>query len=1004
MRALRHAAGQVATGLLALVVGLLIVAVIAVGALLGRLSSGPMNVTWAVPKAAALFAPGVTVGRLTLALTGTGAGRALQVVAQDAQAPGGTALHRAQFDLPLTGLLEARLVVADALVDGLRLQITLPQQGTAGSGDPAKLLAPLRHLRLTDAQAVIVFGGQSATVQVPSADLTRGADGVLRGQAAADAASGGLTVHADAQGSYGPDGAQLTLAIPAIDPAALARAVPSLAPAAALDTSFALKATAAFGPRFALRMASLHAEAGPGTVYLPAKGGGTSPGHFAALSLDADGNLSHATVRSLRIVVQPPSGNPPTTVQASATADRADGRFTAHVTLDLDRLILTDLGSVWPERVGGGSRPWLTENLGGLAHDGHITFTLTGTDSGDDIDVPEASGTAIGDDVTLWWLRPVPPITHAHAVLVWQNPDVLSITATGARQGAILEKSASMRITGLAGKDQVGFIDSDLAGPLSDVLGVLKNPRLKLLSKRPLSFTDPSGSVTAHLSVRMPLEAKVTIERIAIHATGQVANTHLGNVAADRDVDDGTFTFDVDNSGMTIGGPAKFDQIPAQISAKLDFTDGPPTQVLEQVTAGLHLTKDDAARAGLGVIGLDGGVVTAQIDYAERRNSTSTVQFQADLTPARFVTSIGWSKVAGTPGHAEIRAELDHGRLTGLEAARAEAPGLLVVGRGDIVAGRPAVIHIERGEIGRTSATGRIDLPAREGEPYRVRLSGPRLDLEAPIKEAREAPSATPERDEPARGGTPYAVDLRFDRVILGPGRELAAVGLSASGSGRRLAVAKLNTGAPELIRAELLAVPAGRRLNVSAADLGALLRATDLASEIEGGALHLEGTFEDRQAEHPFDGTLALTNFKVRGAPFAGKLLQAATLYGIVEALQGPGLLFDRAVLPMRLQGSVLTLSGARAFSTSLGLTASGRLNFARKTLDITGTIVPAYFFNALPGRIPLIGELFSPQKGGGVFAANYSIDGKLADPDVSLNPLSALAPGVLRSFFDLF
>jgi hypothetical protein len=64
----------------------------------------------------------------------------------------------------------------------------------------------------------------------------------------------------------------------------------------------------------------------------------------------------------------------------------------------------------------------------------------------------------------------------------------------------------------------------------------------------------------------------------------------------------------------------------------------------------------------------------------------------------------------------------------------------------------------------------------------------------------------------------------------------------------------------------------------------------------------------------------------------------------------------------------------------------------------------VPAYFFNSLPGRIPLIGELFSPQKGGGVFAANYSIDGKLADPDVSLNPLSALAPGVLRSFFDLF
>jgi hypothetical protein len=31
-----------------------------------------------------------------------------------------------------------------------------------------------------------------------------------------------------------------------------------------------------------------------------------------------------------------------------------------------------------------------------------------------------------------------------------------------------------------------------------------------------------------------------------------------------------------------------------------------------------------------------------------------------------------------------------------------------------------------------------------------------------------------------------------------------------------------------------------------------------------------------------------------------------------------------------------------------------------------ITGTIVPAYFFNAMPGRLPVVGKLFSPEKGG--------------------------------------
>ena len=84
--------------------------------------------------------------------------------------------------------------------------------------------------------------------------------------------------------------------------------------------------------------------------------------------------------------------------------------------------------------------------------------------------------------------------------------------------------------------------------------------------------------------------------------------------------------------------------------------------------------------------------------------------------------------------------------------------------------------------------------------------------------------------------------------------------------------------------------------------------------------------------------------------------------------------------------------------------MTATGRLDFGRKTVDLKGTIVPAYFFNSLPGRIPLIGGMFSPEKGSGLFAANYGLNGPLADPSISINPLSALTPGFTRRFFDLF
>ena len=85
-------------------------------------------------------------------------------------------------------------------------------------------------------------------------------------------------------------------------------------------------------------------------------------------------------------------------------------------------------------------------------------------------------------------------------------------------------------------------------------------------------------------------------------------------------------------------------------------------------------------------------------------------------------------------------------------------------------------------------------------------------------------------------------------------------------------------------------------------------------------------------------------------------------------------------------------------------GVTAKGRILRERAVAEIEGTIVPAYVFNTLLGNLPLIGRLFSPEAGGGLFAATYRIQGPLADPQVVVNPLAALTPGFLRGLFGLF
>src|SRR5690606_29269974 len=114
-----------------------------------------------------------------------------------------------------------------------------------------------------------------------------------------------------------------------------------------------------------------------------------------------------------------------------------------------------------------------------------------------------------------------------------------------------------------------------------------------------------------------------------------------------------------------------------------------------------------------------------------------------------------------------------------------------------------------------------------------------------------------------------------------------------------------------------------------------------------------------------PLSGTAEIGDFAIRDAPGVAKLMQAMTLYGLVEALQTSGLHFTRLVAPFSLTEDALALGESRAFSASLGLTATGRLDLVNRRADLTGTIVPAYFFNSLLGHIPLIGRLFSPEQG---------------------------------------
>ncbi len=69
---------------------------------------------------------------------------------------------------------------------------------------------------------------------------------------------------------------------------------------------------------------------------------------------------------------------------------------------------------------------------------------------------------------------------------------------------------------------------------------------------------------------------------------------------------------------------------------------------------------------------------------------------------------------------------------------------------------------------------------------------------------------------------------------------------------------------------------------------------------------------------------------------------------------------------------------------------------------MDMTGTFMPAYGINRSSANCRLVGALLGNGRDGGLIGVTYRLKGDVAKPDLHINPLSAIAPGIFRSIFE--
>ncbi|MDP2700135.1 AsmA-like C-terminal domain-containing protein [Thalassospira sp.] len=189
------------------------------------------------------------------------------------------------------------------------------------------------------------------------------------------------------------------------------------------------------------------------------------------------------------------------------------------------------------------------------------------------------------------------------------------------------------------------------------------------------------------------------------------------------------------------------------------------------------------------------------------------------------------------------------------------------------------------------------------------------------------------------------------------------------------------------------------RNVRLTSGDAGAFLKAIDLYESMADGALRIEGQVNDREYSQPFTGTVNVTGFRIVNAPLAARVLGAASLFGLVDVLQGNGIAFDVLDGEFTYSNDVLALNKMAANGSAIGVTSNGSIDLAKDEIRLAGSIVPIYALNSVLGNIPILGNLLVGEEGGGVFAPTYTVEGPVDNPDIAVNPLSTFVPGIFRN-----
>jgi hypothetical protein len=499
------------------------------------------------------------------------------------------------------------------------------------------------------------------------------------------------------------------------------------------------------------------------------------------------------------------------------------------------------------------------------------------------------------------------------------------------------------------------------------------------------------GTISAEVSVNLALSKRMNDSGITYAVNADLTNFSADKLLLGQKVEASSLKVKASSDGYQIKGDVKINGLAARIDVLKK--KGEPSADLK-----LQANIDEAARRRFGID--FGGAVTGAIPIKLTGQVGEGVKdermhVETDLTPVKIDNLLpGWVKPAGKPAHATYTLTKT-GKASRFDDLIIEGSGVTVKGAVEIDGkGQLQLAHFPTFSL---SDGDKVSLKADRGSDgvMRVTLRGDVYDGRAFVKSSLAGDN---DKNNGKEKQTDLDLDVKLGTVAGLNGETLRGLVLRLTRRSGRIRTfsmtSKIGRDTPFNGDMRLRARDNHQVLFFETEDAGALFRFTDTYPRMFGGNMWV-AMDPPTQEQTPQVGTITIRNFVVRGEPALDRIVSAA------PGAAGRGVTFSEMSAGFtRFPGKMAVRDGV-VRGPVVGATVEGQVDYAKNEVHLRGTFVPFYGLNNMfgLGQIPIVG-LFLGGSNEGLVGITYEARGPPSAPRISVNPVSAIAPGLLRKF----